>query len=177
MSIGETMIKKIAVLAAAFAFTSAASAATGMAKIKGTADGSTIDGTVKFEDTPKGLKVTAEFTGLPPGDHGFHIHENGLCDDAGKAAGSHYNPVKTPHGDVVKDGIHKAHAGDMGNITAGADGKASLEVVIPKVKLGGGDYTVGGRAVILHEKKDDFGQPVGNAGGRIGCGVIVFTAQ
>jgi Cu-Zn family superoxide dismutase len=29
-----------------------------------------------------------------------------------------------------------------------------------------------GRAIIVHEKADDGGQPVGNAGGRIGCGVI-----
>jgi Cu-Zn family superoxide dismutase len=169
---------KITVFIAAFALCAAAAqAATGVAEIKGTADGSTVAGTVKFEDTGKGLKITAELTGLPAGDHGFHIHENGLCGDSGKAAGSHYNPLKTNHGMLTKDGAHNAHLGDMGNITAGADGKASLEVVLPKITLTGGKYDAAGRAVIVHEKKDDFGQPVGNAGARIGCGVVVITAQ
>ncbi|MBI3291414.1 MAG: superoxide dismutase family protein, partial [Elusimicrobia bacterium] len=43
--------------------------------------------------------------------------------------------------------------------------------------LSGSKYAVGGRAVIVHEKADDFGQPVGNAGGRIGCGLIVITGR
>src|SRR5437879_5897501 len=97
---------------------SAARAATGAAKISGTAAGSTVSGTVKLEDTGAGLKVLAELSGVPAGDHGFHIHEFGSCDDAAKAAGSHYNPEKTPHGSIMKDGHKKAHEGDMGNITA-----------------------------------------------------------
>jgi Cu-Zn family superoxide dismutase len=36
---------------------------------------------------------------------------------------------------------------------------------------------VAGRAFVLHEKADDFGQPVGNAGSRIGCGPIVLTGK
>lgn len=162
---------------AVFAAVSAARAATGIAVIKPTAEGSTLSGTVKFEDTSKGLKVTADLSGVPAGEHGFHIHEFGVCDDAGKAAGSHYNPMKAPHGDVVKDGVHKAHAGDMGSITAGADGRAVAEVVIPKLTLTGGKESAAGRAVVVHEKKDDMSQPVGNAGARIGCGVIAIAGQ
>lgn len=154
-----------------------ARAATGTAVIRPTAEGSTLSGTVKFEDTTKGLKVSVELSGVPAGEHGFHVHEFGVCEDAGKAAGSHYNPLKTPHGDVVKDGVHKAHAGDMGSINAGADGKVVLEVVIPKLALTGAKNSAAGRAVIVHEKKDDMSQPVGNAGARIGCGVIAITGQ
>jgi len=150
-------------------------AAMGVANVQGTAPGSTISGTVKFEDTAGGLKVSAQLTGVPAGPHAFHIHEFGSCDDMGKAAGSHYNPLKSPHGEVLKVGIHHAHAGDLGNITAGADGTAALEAVIPGVTLSGGKYDVAGRAVILHEKVDDFSQPAGNAGGRIGCGPIVLV--
>src|SRR5438045_192502 len=91
-------------------------AATGVAAVAGTAAGSQVSGTVKLEDTGDGLKLSAELSGLTPGDHGFHIHEFGLCGDSGKAAGSHYNPNKTAHGDVVKAGVKHAHAGDMGNI-------------------------------------------------------------
>ena len=136
-------------------------AAMGVANVQGTAAGSAIKGTVKFEDTAGGLKVSAQLTGVPPGPHAFHIHEFGSCDEMGKAAGSHYNPLKSPHGDVVKAGIHHAHAGDLGNITAGADGSATLEAVIPDVTLTEGKYNVAGRAVILHEKVDDFSQPAG----------------
>ncbi len=36
-----------------------------------------------------------------------------------------------------------------------------------------GDDSVIGLAVIVHEKEDDLkSQPVGNAGGRLACGVI-----
>ena len=168
-------MKSALVIAILLSLGSAARAATGAAIIKGTAEGSTIGGSVKLEDTAKGLKITASLMGVPEGEHGFHIHEFGLCDDAGKAAGSHYNPMKTPHGDVVKDGVHKAHAGDMGNITAGADGKAIVEVVVPKLTLAGGKESAAGRAIVLHEMKDDMGQPVGNAGARIGCGIVVIT--
>src|SRR5579872_6403577 len=89
-------------------------AATGVADVQGTAPGSSIKGTVKFEDTAGGLKVSAQLTGVPAGAHAFHIHEFGSCDDMGKAAGSHYNPLKSPHGEVLKVGIHHAHAGDLG---------------------------------------------------------------
>lgn len=154
-----------------------ASAETGVAKIKGTAAVSTLEGTVTLTDTGAGLKVSAQLSNVPPGPHGFHIHEFGACDDTGKAAGGHYNPQNTPHGQVLKDGVQHAHAGDLGNITAGVDGKASLEGVIPGISLSGGKFTVGGRAIIVHEKADDFGQPVGNAGGRIGCGPILITSK
>src|SRR6267142_2847656 len=143
--------------------------AMGVAEVKGTALNSPISGTVKFEDNAGGLKVSAALAHVPPGLHAFHIHEFGSCAETGKAAGGHFNPMSAPHGQVLKDGIAHAHAGDLGNITAGADGKATLEAVIPGLVLANGSYTVAGRAVILHEKVDDFSQPVGNAGGRIGC--------
>ena len=149
-------------------------ASSGVAEVKGTALNSTIAGTVQFEDTAAGLKVSASLSNVPPGQHAFHIHEFGSCADSGKAAGSHYNPMSAPHGQVLKDGMAHAHAGDLGNITAGQDGKATLEAVIPGLSLASGQYTVAGRAVILHEKVDDFSQPAGNAGGRIGCGPIVI---
>jgi len=152
-------------------------AATGTAEVKGTAANSPILGVVQFEDTAAGLKVTAGLKGVPPGQHGFHIHEFGSCADSAKAAGGHYNPAAAPHGQVLKDGVQHAHAGDLGNITAGQDGKASLVAVIPGVTLAGSPYSVAGRAVVLHEKVDDFSQPAGNAGNRIGCGVIVVPGS
>lgn len=150
----------------------AASAAVGSAQIKGTAEGSLISGSASFEDTAKGLKIDLSVAGLTPGQHGFHIHEWGDCSDTGKAAGGHYNPAHAMHGQALKSGPHKAHAGDAGNLVADQDGRAKLEVVLPGVKLTQGEFTVAGRAVIIHEKADDFSQPVGNAGGRVACGLI-----
>ena len=150
---------------------------TGVAVIKGTTEGSTVGGTVTFQETKEGLQVTAKLTGLPPGTHAFHIHQFGSCADVGKAAGSHYNPMNSPHGFLPKDGMKKAHGGDMGNITAAPDGTAALEIVLRHIALSNGKFNVGGRAVIVHEKADDFSQPAGNAGGRIGCGIISVTGQ
>jgi superoxide dismutase, Cu-Zn family len=171
------MMKKISLLLLVAGIAGRAWAARGSADIAGTAVGSPIKGTVQLEDTAGGLKLNVHLMGVPPGAHGFHIHEFGSCADNGKAAGGHYNPMNTPHGNVLKDGEHKAHVGDMGNVQVGADGEATLEAVLHGIALAGDKYTVGGRAIILHEKADDFSQPAGNAGARIGCGPIIITAN
>jgi superoxide dismutase, Cu-Zn family len=36
-------------------------------------------GTVIFTDSATGLVITPKLSGLPPGEHGFHIHEKGDC--------------------------------------------------------------------------------------------------
>jgi superoxide dismutase, Cu-Zn family len=140
--------------------------------LKGTAADSKISGEVVLEETSDGLKVTAEVSNVPPGKHGFHIHENGSCENGGQAAGNHYNPESVDHGLVSKDGFEKAHAGDLGNLEVGEDEIGTLEITIPGLSITDGKYNVAGKAIVLHEKQDDFGQPTGNAGGRIACGVI-----
>lgn len=129
-------------------------------------------GTARLLETRSGVEVTVRLTGVPPGEHGFHVHEFGDCGAAGEAAGGHYNPLKTTHGMVVKDGVRSSHAGDMGNIVAKGDGTAELVLNLPEVTLSPGPLSLDGRALVLHEKPDDFGQPSGNAGLRIACGVI-----
>ena len=64
------------------------------------------------------------------------------------------------------------HAGDLGNLTADNDGKAHYELTVKNISVAGTKNPVIGRGVIVHAKVDDGGQPVGNAGGRIACGVI-----
>ncbi len=143
------------------------------AVIKGTVEGSTLEGTVTLNQTPEGAGVEAEINNVPnPGKHGFHVHEVGNCDDGGKAAGGHFNPDAVQHGELVHPGQAAAHAGDMGNITVDENGKALYSGFLPGVSLTDGKYNISGLSVILHEKEDDFGQPAGNAGGRIGCGII-----
>ena len=82
-------------------------------------------GNIHFKDSPAGLVINTHLSDLPPGPHGFHIHEKGSCDPAEKdgkmgaaiAAGGHFNPDQVSHGFLPKDGHSHAHAGDMGNIT------------------------------------------------------------
>jgi len=156
---------------------SAAWAATGVAELRATVPGSPIQGTVQLVDTPKGLKLTVQISSAPAGPHGFHIHEWGSCADSGNAAGGHFNPSKQPHGHVIQDGPHKAHAGDLGNLIVDPSGYGSTVLVVPGVTLAGSSFPVGGRAIIVHEHADDFSQPVGNAGGRIACGPILITGD
>ena len=145
--------------------------------IRGTQKGSKPLGWAWLQDTEKGLRVVARVKGLSPGKHGFHIHQNGLCGEDGKKAGDHFNPDHLAHGLVLRDGLSAAHAGDLGNIKVGPDGIGAWDVVIPGLALSGGKYSVGGRSFVVHEKEDDFGQPAGNAGARIGCGTIFLVAE
>jgi len=147
-------------------------AAIATADLQGTTEGSKISGKVDFEETAEGLKVKAAVSNAAPGKHGFHIHEFGSCAAGGKAAGGHFNPENAPHGLLVKDGLSRAHAGDLGNIEIDTAGNGKLETSLTGLSLTSGKYNVAGKAVILHAKEDDFGQPVGNAGDRIGCGII-----
>jgi len=151
-------------------------AAAGKARIRST-EGNDLGGSVTLEDTKKGLKISATFKNVSPGKHGFHIHQFGDCGNMGKNAGGHYNPGKTKHGHLLNDGKKKAHMGDLGNVEIRKNWTGALDVVVPGLTLQGKKYSVAGRAFILHQKPDDFGQPTGNAGGRIGCAPILLTSE
>lgn len=133
--------------------------------------GSTATGTVNLAQLANGsVEVTANLRGVPPGVHGFHIHEKGDCGDNGNAAGGHYNPAGTPHGAPNAD---PHHAGDFGNVTADADGNVNTRFVTRSITVSEGPMTAVGHAIILHANPDDLTtQPTGNAGARIACGVV-----
>jgi Cu-Zn family superoxide dismutase len=133
--------------------------------------GSTATGTVNLAQLADGsVEVTASLRGVPPGVHGFHIHEKGDCGDNGNAAGGHYNPSGTPHGAPNAD---PHHAGDFGNVTADADGNVNTRFVTRSITVSAGPMTAVGHAIILHANPDDLTtQPSGNAGARIACGVV-----
>jgi len=150
-------------------------AETAVAILNGTDEGSPISGKVVLTDSPEGLIVSAAVKGVPSGLHGFHIHDYGSCEEGGKAAGGHFNPDGVPHGYVLKDTVFESHPGDLGNLKVNVLGAGTLEITVPELGLSDGIYNVAGRALILHENKDDFGQPTGNAGARIACGTIVIT--
>ncbi len=134
--------------------------------------GSTVSGTATFTELGSGgVRVRVHIENAPPGTHGLHLHEKGDCSDPeAKSAGGHFNPGQMPHAGPKDE---KRHAGDLGNIEIGANGKGDLDVRSDLLTVRPGPNSVAGRSVVFHEKADDLTtQPTGNAGGRLGCGVI-----
>ncbi|MEO8191312.1 MAG: superoxide dismutase family protein [Acidobacteriota bacterium] len=134
--------------------------------------GSTVTGTATFTELGSGgVRAHIHIENAPPGTHGLHLHEKGDCSDPeAKSAGGHFNPGGMPHAGPMAD---KRHAGDLGNIEIGANGKGDLDVRSDLLTVKAGPNSVVGRAVVFHEKADDLAtQPTGNAGGRLACGVI-----
>lgn len=136
--------------------------------------GNQVSGTVNFSERlmGSGVRVTGEVRGLRPNsEHGFHVHEKGDCSapDA-TSAGGHFNPGGQPHGHI---GQGPAHAGDMPNISADAQGVARFDFNLPALSVAGGANSVVGRALVVHRDVDDYrSQPAGNSGPRVACGVI-----
>jgi len=126
-----------------------------------------VKGTILLRQQGKDVVITGEVSGLKPGEHGFHIHEFGdLRAPDGMSAGPHFNPEGHEHGgpDAAKH-----HAGDLGNIKADKNGVAKIDTKAEGLML----HFILGRALVVHGDPDDLkSQPAGNAGPRIGVGVI-----
>jgi Cu-Zn family superoxide dismutase len=133
-------------------------------------EGNAAAGTVVFTKSNGGLRVSVSLTGLMPGPHGFHIHEFGDCPARdGSSAGGHFNPAEQKQAGRQEA---ERHAGDLGNVEAGPDGKVAHEFLDALLRLE--ERTgIAGRSVIVHAQADDLQtQPAGNAGGRMACGVV-----
>jgi superoxide dismutase, Cu-Zn family len=138
-------------------------------------DGEVIAHATLVESKSGGVNISIKGENLPPGGHGFHIHENGSCiTPTFESAGAHFNPTGKKHGFDNPEG---PHAGDLNNINVGANGTLSTEVVADMVTLEKGKENSllkeGGTSLVIHSDPDDYvSQPAGNAGDRIACGVI-----
>jgi Cu-Zn family superoxide dismutase len=161
-----------AVLATGGAFAQDAPEPTASARVSD-AGGADV-GTVTLTQTPAGVLIMAELSGLPAGVHGFHLHERGVCEPPFESAGEHYNPTAAEHGFKVVGG---PHAGDMPNIHVPESGTLTIEVLNANVSLEEDApetlFDEDGTAVVIHADPDDYQeQPSGHAGDRIACGVV-----
>lgn len=133
----------------------------------------TVTGNVQFDAENGKVKMKLEIS-IPAKANksvAVHIHEKGDCGDMGKAAGGHWNPTGANHG---KWGGASFHLGDIGNVTLDSKGSGTMEMETDLWTIGGDEKTnILGKSIIVHGGVDDFtSQPSGNAGTRIGCGII-----
>jgi len=133
-------------------------------------------GAITASDSKYGLLLTPQLSDLSPGLHGFHVHDKPDCSHAmkegkavpGLAAGGHYDPAATgkhegPYGN--------GHLGDLPALYIATDGKATLPVLAPKLKV----TDIKGRSLMIHAGGDNYSDmPVslGGGGARVACGVV-----
>jgi Cu-Zn family superoxide dismutase len=123
-----------------------------------------------------GVVFKPALKGLPPGSHGFHLHENMNCGPgekegksvAGEAAGPHWDPDKAAKHGSPDGGGHK---GDLPALEVAGDGSATKPVTAPRLKLA----DVSGKALMIHAGGDNYSdspKPNGGGGDRIACGLV-----
>lgn len=140
--------------------------------------GSSVTGIIKFEQKNEDefTVIDAEVYGLSPGmHHGFHIHEQANFTNGCVSAGSHYNPFENEHGGPNEQ---NRHVGDLGNLLGDKHGNSKSVYTDPVITLYG-EYSIIGRACVVHANADDLGlggeddsKITGHAGARIACGKI-----
>jgi Cu-Zn family superoxide dismutase len=137
-----------------------------------TADGQPA-GSATATETPDGLTIALDVTGIAPGEHGVHVHTTGSCEPPKfESAGGHWNPTEKHHG---LDNPQGHHAGDMPNLTVAADGTGKLNYTLAGATLAG-LLDADGSAFVIHAKSDDQkSDPSGNSGDRIACGVFAAS--
>lgn len=133
-------------------------------------------GTVKAMNEPAGLALVVNLRDLPPGEHGFHVHENASCDPKEKdgvmtpalAAGGHYDP----HGAGKHEGpAGTGHLGDLPVLKVAADGTAKAQLLAPRLTVA----AVRNRALVIHAGPDNYAdvpQALGGGGARVACGIF-----
>lgn len=148
-------------------------ATAAICNLSATTKDTALTGTVEFvtQDGKVKMSLTISSPVMANKSVAVHIHEMGDCGDMGKMAHGHWNPTNKDHG---KWGSASFHSGDIGNVSLDAEGKGTMELTTDLWSIGGDEKTnILNRSIIVHGGVDDFTtQPTGNAGTRIGCGVI-----
>lgn len=126
---------------------------------------------------PHGVLIHVELAGLSPGKHAIHLHAVGACEPDFGASKGHINIWGAKHGLLNPEGPDN---GDLPNLFASEAGTVQAELYTTAVYVDAATERAAplldedGSALVIHAKGDDhFTQPIGGAGGRVGCGVIV----
>lgn len=127
-------------------------------------------GAASFQAAPNGTLLRVAFAGLPPGPHGFHVHESGVCEGDFQSAGGHYNPDDQSHGFWHEEG---PHAGDLPNVFVPQGGDVTVEFFNERLRVNDAMFEGDGTSMVVHAATDDHrSQPAGDSGDRIACGVV-----
>lgn len=145
----------------------------------GPTTGNSLTGLASFEQSGDKVELTLSVESAMPGEHGVHIHEMASCDPDGNKYFGHWNPgMAGTHGLA---GDASSHAGDVGNVVVGPNGRGGLTTPFrtDRWTIGTGmPNDVVGKVIVVHERRDDLmSQPTGNVGPGIGCGVIRLPAK
>ncbi|MGI9276115.1 MAG: superoxide dismutase [Cu-Zn] SodC [Endozoicomonas sp.] len=132
-------------------------------------------GTVTIGKTSGGVQFSPDLRDLPPGEHGFHLHEYASCESGEKegvkipamAAGGHYDPEHTGRHEGPEG---RGHLGDLPVLVVDEKGFATTPVVAKRLKMS----DLKGRSLMIHAGGDNYtdNPPMGGGGARIACGVI-----
>lgn len=125
-------------------------------------------GYVVATDTRYGLKLKPHLYGLPPGLHGFHVHQNPNCDDFGLNAKGHFDPKHT--GKHLGPYNNKGHLGDLPVLYVNSEGKTTVPTMAPRLKVS----DLKQHALIIHAGGDNYSdkpEKLGGGGARIACGI------
>jgi Cu-Zn family superoxide dismutase len=136
-------------------------------------------GKIRAVDTRKGLRIVPRLSGLTPGAHGFHIHQNPSCRSrgangkvgAGLAAGGHFDPAGS--------GSHlgpkgKGHLGDLPFLMVGPNGEARTPLLASRLKVA----DLWGRAIVIHAGGDNYSdkpKALGGGGARVACATVIMA--
>ena len=132
-------------------------------------------GTVTIKESKDGVTIEPKLKDLPPGEHGFHIHEKASCTPAdkdgkmtaGQSAGGHFDPAATK---VHKGPGGGGHKGDLPKLVVNDKGEAKDKLEVSGLTLD--DFK--DKSLMIHEGGDNYSdtpKPLGGGGARIACGV------
>jgi Cu-Zn family superoxide dismutase len=134
-----------------------------------------IIGHVELRQGVHGVVLRIKASNLTPGAHGMHFHDVGSCDNLNLNQGKNrMNSHGKLHGYFQPEGPAES---DLPNLIVGEDGAAQAEIYSPMLLIKNGKPALldgAGAALIVHEREDDyFTQPLGGAGDKVACGVIL----